>query len=107
VIIAVSMAYEIGSSSKKTILGGSHKLFDGIFVSPVKARRMRQAALGLGSRGRSWVRIRRVHVGFEAFALVPGIWDGVKMLELWSTRMLVSDDESLITALVDNIGVVS
>jgi len=37
----------------------------------------------------------------------PGIWVGFRMLELWLTRMLVSNDESLITALVDDIGVVS
>lgn len=59
VIIAVSVAYAMGSSLKNppTILGGSHKLLNGIFVSLVGARQMRWTALGLVLRGRSWVRV--------------------------------------------------
>lgn len=46
-------------------------------------------------------------LGLRCSHWAPGIWVEFKMLELWLTRMLVSDDESLIMALVDDIGAVS
>ena len=45
-------------------------------------------------------------LGLRHLHWAPGIWVGFKMLELQSMRMLVSDDESLITTLIDDIGVV-